>query len=110
MQYHVICFQAYWSGGVHLFTPLPFGWVKRGLGDIFRAHLFVNGGGVGSSRSGDTLIGQLTKDVRISAGLGIAIRMGQTERVEINYCFPIKYVGGDRVQPGVQVGIGFLFS
>ena len=101
---------AFWSGGVHLFTPLPFTPGKGGFGDIFRTHLFVNSGNVASFKNEETLINQLTKNVRVSAGLGVAIRIGQMARVEVNYCFPIKYAEGDQVQPGVQFGLGFQFS
>ena len=38
--------QAYWAGGLHLFTPLPFRPGRGGIGDILRTHLFVNAGNI----------------------------------------------------------------
>ncbi|KAK7880681.1 hypothetical protein WMY93_032679 [Mugilogobius chulae] len=36
--------EAYWAGGVHLFTPLPFTRRKGGFMDLFRTHFFLNAG------------------------------------------------------------------
>lgn len=36
--------EAYWAGGVHLYTPLPFRPGKGGFGDLFRMHFFLNAG------------------------------------------------------------------
>jgi hypothetical protein len=43
-----LLFQAYWSGGLHLFTPLPFSPGKGGFGDFFRTHIFINAGNLGN--------------------------------------------------------------
>lgn len=48
-------------------------------------------------------------DFRASYGAGIAIRLGQIARVEINYCWPYKFCKGDRLAPGVQLGLGVDF-
>lgn len=39
---------SFWSGGLHLFAPLPFRPGKGGLGDLFRLHYFVNAGNIGN--------------------------------------------------------------
>lgn len=36
--------EAYWAGGLHLYTPLPFRSNKGGLADLFRTHFFLNAG------------------------------------------------------------------
>ncbi|KAM8974549.1 sorting and assembly machinery component 50 homolog isoform 1-T1 [Pelodytes ibericus] len=36
--------EAYWAGGVHLYTPLPFRPGRGGFGDLFRTHFFLNAG------------------------------------------------------------------
>jgi hypothetical protein len=41
-------FQAYWAGGLHLFTPLPFSPGKGGFGDLFKTHIFINAGNLGN--------------------------------------------------------------
>lgn len=48
-------------------------------------------------------------NVRISYGLGIALRLGNMARVEVNYCFPYSLEKGDQAQPGIQFGIGVQF-
>lgn len=36
--------EAYWAGGLHLYTPLPFRPGRGGFGDLFRTHFFLNAG------------------------------------------------------------------
>lgn len=36
--------EAYWAGGLHLYTPLPFWPGRGGFGDLFRTHFFLNAG------------------------------------------------------------------
>ncbi|KAK9745389.1 Omp85 superfamily domain [Popillia japonica] len=100
----------YWSGGLHLFTPLPFRPGKGGFGDIFRTHLFLNAGNISTEKSDESLVEQLSKNIRMSTGIGIAIRLGQMARVEINYCFPLQHDQNDVVQQGIQFGIGVQFA
>lgn len=35
---------AYWAGGLHLYTPLPFRSTRGGFADLFRTHFFLNAG------------------------------------------------------------------
>lgn len=55
------------------------------------------------------LMEALAANVRISYGLGLALRLGNMARVEVNYCFPYMYEKGDQVHPGIQFGIGVQF-
>ncbi|PSN40542.1 Sorting and assembly machinery component 50 [Blattella germanica] len=43
---------AYWAGGLHLFTPLPFNPGKGGFGDLFKTHVFVTTGSLGEVQPG----------------------------------------------------------
>lgn len=51
----------------------------------------------------------ISQNVRIAYGVGLAIRLGQMARVEINYCFPKQFDPNDSRQQGVQFGIGVQF-
>ncbi|XP_069685589.1 sorting and assembly machinery component 50 homolog isoform X1 [Periplaneta americana] len=101
---------AYWASGLHLFTPLPFNPGKGGFGDFFRTHIFVNAGNLG-----DVYLGQMPdlkevpKTVRLAYGIGVAVRLGQMARVELNYCMPVLFRREDQPHPGVQFGIGMHF-
>lgn len=53
--------------------------------------------------------GKLLENIRVSFGLGIAMKLGRMARLELNYCFPFSYQEGDGVNPGVQFGIGVQF-
>lgn len=101
----------FWSGGLHLYTPLPFRPGKGGFGELFRTHLFVNAGNIGSFKTDDEhpLTKQIVDNIRIAYGVGIAIRLGQMARVELNYCFPHQFDRTDLPQQGVQFGIGIQF-
>ncbi|KAF7285528.1 hypothetical protein GWI33_010527 [Rhynchophorus ferrugineus] len=104
---------AYWAAGVHLFTPLPFRPGKGGFGELFRTHFFANAGNVGNLNlaklNNTDLLEAFRTNVRISYGLGVALRLGNMARLEVNYCFPIRYDKGDQTHPGVQFGIGIQF-
>lgn len=101
----------FWSSGLHLYTPLPFRPGKGGFGELFRTHLFVNAGNIGSFKADDEtpLVEQISQNIRIAYGVGIAIRLGQMARVEVNYCFPHTFDRSDSPQHGVQFGIGVQF-
>lgn len=78
---------------------------------MFRTHFFVNAGNVGNfdENNEKPIVEQLSDNIRMSYGIGIAMRLGQMARFEINYCFPHQYDKSDRTQPGVQFGIGVQF-
>lgn len=78
---------------------------------MFRTHVFVNGGNVGNfdENSDKPMYEQLSENVRIAYGVGIAMRLGQMARFEINYCFPNAFDKSDKIQQGVQFGIGVQF-
>uniref|UniRef100_A0A182JGX6 Bacterial surface antigen (D15) domain-containing protein n=1 Tax=Anopheles atroparvus TaxID=41427 RepID=A0A182JGX6_ANOAO len=92
--------QSYWATGLHLWSPLPFNQYFGGFGNLFRTHAFYN---IGTCNS------FTTDKLRSTAGVGIALRMGQKARIEFNYCQPLSYEVGDRVVKGFQFGIGYEF-
>lgn len=49
------------------------------------------------------------KDFRLSAGVGIVARVGNSIRFEFNLCSPIQYTPGDRIVDGFQFGVGANF-
>ncbi|XP_021920492.1 sorting and assembly machinery component 50 homolog isoform X2 [Zootermopsis nevadensis] len=103
---------AYWAGGLHLFTPLPFNPGKGGFGDLFRTHIFINAGNLGNVYLGQeipTSLKAYTKTTRLSYGMGVTLRLGQMARVELNYCIPVLFQREDQPNPGVQYGIGIHF-
>ena len=52
---------------------------------------------------------KLVQDTRLVSGVGIALRLGQMARIELNYCFPVWFQDTDSVVKGVQFGIGVQF-
>jgi len=51
----------------------------------------------------------LAQDFRLSYGLGLAVKLGGIARIELNYCIPVKASRGDKVNPGLQFGVGVNF-
>ncbi|KAK9505857.1 hypothetical protein O3M35_009829 [Rhynocoris fuscipes] len=101
----------YWSSGLHLYTPLPFKPGSGGFGDLFRSHIWINCGNCGEwdLSNVDEFIKTQKESMRVAAGLGLAFRLGQMARVEINYCFPLHCQESDKKVEGVQFGVGVHF-
>jgi len=104
--------RAYWSSGLHLFSPLPLGVGQGGWGDYFRAHAFINVGNITDSDFtpedfGDTCR-RLLQNFRAAYGLGFALRLGHSARIELNYCFPLKFYTGDSIVHGISLGVSFM--
>lgn len=89
----------FWASGLHLWSPLPF---SRGLiADCVRVHGFTTVGNVNS----------FTLDrLRLSLGAGLAFKIGDRARIELNYCKPLWKEPTDSAQKeGFQFGIGYEF-
>ncbi|XP_045467850.1 sorting and assembly machinery component 50 homolog B [Harmonia axyridis] len=101
----------YWAAGLHLFTPLPFRPGSGGLGELFRTHFFVNTGNIGEFQpaEGEPITTVLGNNLRLSYGIGLALRLGNMARIELNYCVPQIFDENDLTQPGIQFGIGVRF-
>lgn len=92
--------RAYWAAGMHLWAPLPFNRHFGAFGDLFRTHLFYNFGNC------DTLT---LANARIACGFGLAFKIGNRARIEVNYCYPLKKHKTDKANPAFQFGIGYEF-
>ncbi|KAL3966729.1 outer membrane protein insertion porin family [Sarotherodon galilaeus] len=104
--------EAYWAGGLHLYTPLPFRPGMGGFGDLFRTHFFLNAGNLCNLNYGEgpqAHLKKLAECIRWSYGLGVVLRMGNMARIELNYCIPMGVQRGDSICDGVQFGAGIRF-
>jgi len=108
--------QTFWATGLHLYTPLPFrSGGAPGFGDLFRTHSFVTAGNLLPSFSYDSRRGvsqnfdEAIRHFRLSYGFGLAIKLGGIARIELNYCLPVRAQKGDKVTPGLQLGVGVNF-
>lgn len=91
--------QTFWASGLHLWSPLPF---SRGLiAECLRVHGFATVGNVNTF----TL-----EKLRLSVGAGLAFKIGDRARIELNYCKPVWKEATDSAQKeGFQFGIGYEF-
>ncbi|XP_030631038.1 sorting and assembly machinery component 50 homolog B [Chanos chanos] len=104
--------EAYWAGGIHLYTPLPFRSSRGGLADLFRTHFFLNAGNLCNLNYGEgprAHLQKLAECIRWSYGAGIVLKLGNIARLELNYCIPMGVQSGDRICDGVQFGAGIRF-
>lgn len=104
--------EAYWAGGLHLYTPLPFRPGQGGFGELFRTHFFLNAGNLCNLNYGEgprAHLRKLAECIRWSYGAGIVLRLGNIARLELNYCIPMGVQRGDRICDGVQFGAGIRF-
>ncbi|XP_077284274.1 sorting and assembly machinery component 50 homolog B [Arctopsyche grandis] len=100
----------FWATGIHLYTPLPFKPGKGGIGDSFKTHFFLNAGNIGPLENVlDLDVNRLIKDVRLTSGIGIALRIGNIAKLELNYSFPLKFLPSDITAPGLGFGLGVNF-
>ncbi|KAI1882147.1 hypothetical protein AGOR_G00247680 [Albula goreensis] len=104
--------EAFWAGGVHLYTPLPFRPGRGGFGDLFRTHFFLNAGNLCNLNYGEgprAHLQKLAECIRWSYGAGVLLRLGNIARLELNYCIPMGVQSGDRICDGIQFGAGIRF-
>lgn len=102
-QGHSLGGDVYWSSGAHFFIPLPF--VPRNeLTERIRMHTFLTAGNLVQYRS-PFQIRDLARNIRLSCGAGLAIRLGIAQ-IELNYSIPLRALSTDSVSPGFQFGIG----
>lgn len=104
--------EAYWAGGLHVYTPLPFRPLRRVLDKVCRTHFFLNTGNIGNFAFTDdyhhnTMV--LLSHLRWSCGIGLVFSLAGVARFELNYCLPLSTQPGDKAQEGLQFGIGVNF-
>ncbi|XP_029038925.1 sorting and assembly machinery component 50 homolog B [Osmia bicornis bicornis] len=104
---------AYWAAALHLYTPLPFRPGRNGFGDLFKLHGFINGGNVSNftfkfDNNYKDNMKIFTENIRCSAGGGIAMKLGDIARVELNFIMPLLFLRSDVLQQ-FQFGIGLQY-
>eukprot|EP00053_Salpingoeca_punica_P017376 m.167344 g.167344 ORF g.167344 m.167344 type:complete len:504 (+) comp17193_c0_seq5:38-1549(+) len=103
---------AYWAAGLSVFLPFPHAGLRTRFQDALRVHAFTNAGSLcaldtaSSTPVRDTL-SRLSR-YSVSAGIGLCFRAPQWQ-AELNFCVPVRALPTDRVQRGLQFGIGFTF-
>lgn len=95
---------SYWCCGAHIWSPLPFNRYFGALSNNLKLHAFASAGNVDDNF--------ITIDMcRTSIGAGLAFRLGERARIELNYCKPIQRQPGDVAnKEGFQFGIGYEFA
>jgi len=115
-QPHLLGALAYWRSCLQLYFPLPYlnrsnTWTSANL----RGHAFLEAGSLGNPVS-RFMARAMTEpwagvdNLRASAGVGVVLRLGSRGRAELNYCLPLRAMPGDRLQHGLQIGIGVDFA
>lgn len=86
-------------------VPLLRGAKSSWLLNNTQMHVFCDYGAVGSSHSATSMwqFADWTKFSSLTTGIGLAVKLGQYGRAELNYCHPL--VSGAS-KAGLQVGIG----
>ncbi|KAL6259931.1 hypothetical protein P5V15_009841 [Pogonomyrmex californicus] len=105
--------EMYWAAALHIYTPLPFRPGRNSFGDLFRLHGFINGGNLsnftfayGNLYNENMKI--FTENVRCTIGGGIAMKLGNVARVELNLVTPLLFMRSDVLQQ-FQFGIGVQY-
>lgn len=96
--------EAYWASGVHLYAPVPL-LPRNGLFSRCRLHGFATTGNILRTGLGAPTLRSIASNLRLSCGAGLHVRLGLAQ-IEINYAIPIKAHPGDRLEPGLQFGMG----
>lgn len=103
--------EAYWLAAAHIYSPLPFRPGKGRFGDLFKTHLFINAGNLGNLDFGNLRgsMANMGQTMRWSYGGGLVLYFAEVARLELNYVVPMGVQKGDKVNPGLQFGIGINF-
>ncbi|GAU96159.1 hypothetical protein RvY_07645 [Ramazzottius varieornatus] len=96
----------FWTSGLHLYAPLPFGDPYQPLLRHIRLHGFGNVGGLGNAGwSG------LFSNFPMSAGCGVVLALGKLARLEINFTKVLTTTGSEVLSPGqISFGFGVVYS
>lgn len=96
--------RAYYAGATRVFAPLPY--LSGGLADLLRAHAFITAGTLLGPNQSFSELSWWAQSMRMSAGVGIALRLSGNARLELSYCRPIRALPDDRTAPGLVLGLG----
>lgn len=105
--------EMYWAAALHVYTPLPFRPGRNGFGNLFRLHGFINGGNLSNfTFTYRDLYNEnmkiFTENVRCAVGGGIAMKLGNVARIELNLIAPLLFLRSDVLQQ-FQFGIGVQY-
>ncbi|XP_014487519.1 PREDICTED: sorting and assembly machinery component 50 homolog [Dinoponera quadriceps] len=105
--------EMYWAAALHIYTPLPFRPGRNSFGDLFRLHGFMNAGNLSnfSFKYGNIYSENLrifTENVRLAVGGGLAMKLGNVARIELNLIAPLMFMRSDVLQQ-FQFGIGVQY-
>lgn len=106
--------QILFSSSLKLCFPVPLlRGTKSWIIQTFQPHVFVDYGFMGKADNLrlKTILdrGQISSDATsLSYGLGVAIKLGQVGRAELNYCLPVRHLSTHAL-PGLQFGMGINF-
>ncbi|KAL9918459.1 SAM50-like protein CG7639 isoform 1-T4 [Glossina fuscipes fuscipes] len=92
--------ETYWSTGFHLWAPLPYRQVFKSFANNFRTHVFYNAGNFNTFS---------VDHMRTAVGVGLAFKLAERARIELNYCIPLRTCPSDKLNNGFQFGIGYEF-
>ncbi|XP_032690267.1 sorting and assembly machinery component 50 homolog isoform X2 [Odontomachus brunneus] len=103
----------YWAAALHVYTPLPFRPGRNSFGDLFRLHGFVNGGNLSNLffTNGNIYkqnVKIFTENIRCTIGGGLAMKLGNIARIELNLVTPLMFMRSDVLQQ-FQFGIGMQY-
>ncbi|EZA51403.1 hypothetical protein DMN91_007374 [Ooceraea biroi] len=105
--------EMYWAAALHVYTPLPFRPGRDSFGNLFRLHGFINGGNLSNfTFTYNNLYKEnmkiFTENVRCAAGWGLAMKLGNIARIELNLVTPLLFMRSDVLQQ-FQFGIGVQY-
>lgn len=106
------------SAGAHLYPILPYTTPESPINDHIRPHVFFNSGTLGDLNDLGRLhsradihreILRFKDSLRHSCGFGLVMYFLNL-RLEVNYCLPLAFKGGDLHMRGVQWGFGLNYT
>lgn len=101
MQKDNVCIGAnsYWVCGFHIWSKLPFHSYFGNFSNLIRMQLFYNVGRVDAFNF---------RDINSTIGGGLAFKLGEKARIELNYCVPLRFQNINLTR-NFQFGIGYDF-
>ncbi|XP_050438725.1 sorting and assembly machinery component 50 homolog isoform X2 [Adelges cooleyi] len=101
---------SYWIMAAHIYVKPMFGMESNRINEALRLHLFCNAGNISFlGNNTKNSVNNIFKNFRLSSGVGLVARLGNSIRFEFNLCTPLQYMTGDRIVDGFQFGVGAYF-
>ena len=96
----------YWTTGLHVYAPLPFGDPYQPLLRHIRLHTFFNAGNVAADRD----VRDLFRNFPVSVGCGIVLALGKLARLEINFANVLRSTDTEVRAGKFSFGFGVTYS